>query len=195
MDNELYHHGVKGQRWGVRRYQNSDGSLTYAGKKRALKMQDRYTNFTEDKKYRNKDGSYTYAGRKKALKMKEKYSELTGKDLKKYPPVKRSSIVKGKKTSKEKIDVKSLSDEDLEKKIKRLRNEKDYIDLNKQMASLNPKEVSKGKQFINKVANDMIVPAATDVGKQVVKSFMTKAANKAFNLDDELKVYTNNKKK
>lgn len=30
----LYHHGVKGQRWGVRRYQNPDGSLTALGKKR-----------------------------------------------------------------------------------------------------------------------------------------------------------------
>ena len=29
---ELYHHGIKGQRWGVRRYQNPDGSLTAAGK-------------------------------------------------------------------------------------------------------------------------------------------------------------------
>jgi hypothetical protein len=32
--NELYHWGVKGMRWGVRRYQNKDGSLTPAGKKR-----------------------------------------------------------------------------------------------------------------------------------------------------------------
>ena len=30
---ELYHHGIKGQRWGVRRYQNSDGSLTPEGQK------------------------------------------------------------------------------------------------------------------------------------------------------------------
>jgi ribosomal protein S18 acetylase RimI-like enzyme len=33
-DGELYHHGIKGQKWGVRRYQNKDGSLTPAGRKR-----------------------------------------------------------------------------------------------------------------------------------------------------------------
>lgn len=32
--NGLYHHGIKGQRWGVRRFQDKDGSLTPAGKKR-----------------------------------------------------------------------------------------------------------------------------------------------------------------
>jgi hypothetical protein len=32
--NELRHHGIKGQRWGIRRFQNRDGSLTSAGKKR-----------------------------------------------------------------------------------------------------------------------------------------------------------------
>lgn len=33
---ELYHHGIKGMRWGVRRFQRKDGSLTSAGKKRYL---------------------------------------------------------------------------------------------------------------------------------------------------------------
>jgi hypothetical protein len=36
-NNYLIHHGIKGQRWGIRRYQNADGSLTLAGKKRYTK--------------------------------------------------------------------------------------------------------------------------------------------------------------
>lgn len=40
MDTELYHYGVKGQKWGVRRYRNEDGSLTDAGKKRYRKDYD-----------------------------------------------------------------------------------------------------------------------------------------------------------
>lgn len=31
---ELYHHGIKGMRWGIRRYQDSSGKLTEQGKKK-----------------------------------------------------------------------------------------------------------------------------------------------------------------
>lgn len=42
MDNELYHYGKRGMRWGVRRFQNYDGTLTEAGKKRYRKELESY---------------------------------------------------------------------------------------------------------------------------------------------------------
>ena len=37
----LMHHGVLGQKWGVRRYQNADGSLTAAGKQKLAKYKEK----------------------------------------------------------------------------------------------------------------------------------------------------------
>lgn len=72
VNNELYHYGIKGQKWGVRRYQNKDGSLTPAGQKRydsdngisGIKTGGEGMKFGKSR-YQNKDGSLTPAGQKR----------------------------------------------------------------------------------------------------------------------------------
>lgn len=56
MNNEeLKHYGILGMKWGIRRYQNKDGSLTPAGKKKAAKMKDDYTALTGKRLIRKPD--------------------------------------------------------------------------------------------------------------------------------------------
>lgn len=52
MEYEIYHYGVKGMKWGVRRYQRKDGSLTPAGKKRLAKsIQKQYPKRSTNSEY------------------------------------------------------------------------------------------------------------------------------------------------
>lgn len=41
MENELYHYGVRGMKWGIRRYQNYDGTLNKKGQKKLKKVIDK----------------------------------------------------------------------------------------------------------------------------------------------------------
>ena len=52
FNNELYHYGVINMKWGRRRYQNKDGTLTPAGKKRADKLRKQYLDLTGKKQLR-----------------------------------------------------------------------------------------------------------------------------------------------
>lgn len=67
MHNELYHHGIKGQKWGVRRYQNSDGSLTETGRLR-VKGANRKSNLIKEQLGMNVDKRVFYKHDKEASK-------------------------------------------------------------------------------------------------------------------------------
>ena len=160
MDNELYHHGVKGQKWGVRRFQNKDGSLTLAGKKRALKMQNKYTELSNDKRYRDKHGNLTYAGRKKELKMKEKYSELTGKELRRFTP--RTN----KSTADKSQSISEMTNAEIQAKIDRIR-------LENTLKSLTPSQTSRGEKFINDL-KDTALSMIKDKGTRLIGDYIDK---------------------
>ena len=82
--NELYHHGIKGMKWGVRRFQNKDGSLTTAGKKRYID-----DSIVSDKKMSSNNSSKTprkglIARRKDSLTQKyiaKGYSQTVAKTM------------------------------------------------------------------------------------------------------------------
>lgn len=193
-DGELYHSGIKGMRWGIRRYQNKDGSLTAAGRKR-------YN--AENEKLKEKEKAIKSQERTKAKidKLNAKKAELDA----------REAALKGNKRTKDDVDLddtpakkqktpSEMSDKELQDKVNRLRNEDAYKDLSKKLGhdipkteldekiaemekqkrylelqrdikNLTPEKVSLGKKIANTIMNDVVGPAATQAGKEILQKF------------------------
>ncbi len=82
MENTLYHHGVLGQKWGIRRYQNYDGTYTQAGLKRYNKSKEIYEKRKSEYKELKKDRSVSNYDKKYAkAKIKEAKRQMN-KDYK-----------------------------------------------------------------------------------------------------------------
>ena len=102
---ELYHWGIKGQKWGIRRYQNEDGTLTKEGKER----------------YRvNSIGEY----RKRQLDTGKSVSESTRSGLNNAADLVRKR--RNKEASKVDESVKKMSDDELRRRINRIQMERQY---------------------------------------------------------------------
>ena len=72
-DDYLSHHGVLGQKWGIRRYQNEDGTLTESGKKHYIKTQNRASNLQKKAEH----------NKAKAVKDRDRAAKYYDKSIKK----------------------------------------------------------------------------------------------------------------
>lgn len=88
MDDILIHYGILGMKWGVRRYQNKDGSLTSAGKKRYSNndniKESPQKNTEEPKKKSVKDMSDEELRREvNRMQLEQNYLRMTGQNIEK----------------------------------------------------------------------------------------------------------------
>lgn len=159
MENELTHWGVKGMKWGVRRYQNKDGSLTPAGKKRYDKEMSKLK--AEEKVLKNRQRTQA-----KLDKLEEKRKDVEALRKGQTPPSAKKAEAPKKPTARE------MTDQELFDTVRRLNLEKQYRDLN-------PKQVSKGEKFMKDMIEKAVVPAVQEVVKGVVKSSLESAIKDA----------------
>ena len=157
---ELWHFGIRGQKWGLRRYQNPDGTLTSLGKihygaSKALKA----------------TGKAVGTGAKAFGKGAEKVAKGVGTGVKRT-----AGHVGDKITAKHKW---MLSDEQLQKKIARAEMEKKYKDMLEQSKN----KVSSGRRTIGEILQN----SAKTVASTLVSAGAHKLADKLFKEEVQLK--------
>ena len=131
---ELQHHGIKGMRWGVRRYRNDDGSLTAAGQKR-------YDRDQRENAGKKKGNKVAQADPNRWVREDiERSKRLTDSTKQLNQELSNAVNRKSRKTN-PKMDLSEMSDKELRERINREFMERQYNDL------MNPVRVSRGKEF------------------------------------------------
>lgn len=167
VDDELCHHGIRGMRWGIRRYQNKDGSLTPRGKKR-------YDAELKKVRAEEKVLKTRQATRAKIEKLEaRKQAAAAEKDALDAADGKKKRKLFGRKEKAEKEvkkSVKDMTDVELYEAINRARMEDTY-------RQLRPEKVNKPNPF-GQMLNDVVKPAATNAGRQFLENALKKAGEK-----------------
>lgn len=144
MANEIYHHGIVGMKWGHRRFQNSDGTLTADGKKRYAKQ-----DLSPDEKKKFVQENATENAYRKAVinRSKTKFAkdivDETQKVIRNAKQMSDESLKNG--TKKVNLDLSKMSDKEMRDKINRELLERQYNSLFAPEVST----VSKGQKVLN----------------------------------------------
>ncbi|MBR1703107.1 MAG: hypothetical protein IJ716_14365 [Lachnospiraceae bacterium] len=135
----LAHHGIIGQKWGVRRYQNADGTLTEAGKKRYDR--DVTRNHQKSKKNRVDDEDLKDPNRWVEEDLTRSKQIL---DSSKSLSNELSNLERNTRSKKDnpRMDLSKMTDAELREAINREMLERQYNSI------FNAKEVSKGREYV-----------------------------------------------
>ena len=178
---ELYHHGVKGQRWGIRRYQNKDGSLTALGQKRYAKELAKLE--AEKKRIRQQEQTA-----KKIKKLDDMRKDLDERKKALNPddtpePANQQKTPSAPKKQK----LSELSNEEIQAKIDRMNLENKYKELaQERIDAVSKKEVSKGQKFVMEVLEKSGKNIATQTVAWVLGTGVNKVIEKTFGEKDAI---------